>query len=101
VDKLLNFKELLSDIKTVLELPLKYALLYFDFLLLVLFLYMIGIYGFYAIIGLIISQTGIIYLIVKEIWRTYHMLPRSEAFETSPEKWKKAFEEYEKLVEKH
>ena len=58
------------------------------------FLCLAGVYGYYAILGLFLSQMPVWYLVAKEVWRKEHMLPRSECWETTSEKWSQSFKEY-------
>jgi hypothetical protein len=94
-------KRVISDISVTLRIILLLAALAFDLYTIVPFLvFTIGAYGLWSILGLIVTQSPIIYLIVEEIWRQAHMLPPSEAFEISPERWKKSVKEYVELVKK-
>jgi hypothetical protein len=94
-------KEAISDISVTFKIVLLLAALAFDLYTIVpFFISSISVYGLWSVLGLIVTQSPIIYLIAEEIWRQAHMLPPSEAFEISPERWKKSVREYLDLVKK-
>jgi len=94
-------KEVISGISVTFKIILLLAAFAFDMYTIVPFLIStIGVYGLWSVLGLIVTQSPIIYLIVEEIWRQAHTLPPSEAFEISPERWKKSVKEYLELVKK-
>lgn len=91
----------ISQVVEVLRFPVLLGLLGLDLCTVApFFVFTIGMYGTYSVLGLIVTQSPIIYLTVQEIRRRDTMLPMSEAWETSREKWLKALEEYTKLVKK-
>ena len=47
----------------------------------------------------LVAESPIVYMVVKEALRQTKQLPMTESWETSPEKWKKAFDEYKNIVE--
>jgi hypothetical protein len=59
---------------------------------------------FYGILGMVllptITQIPILYLLIKDMRRKDKMLPRSEAYETSPQEFKQALDEYVEILEK-
>lgn len=94
-------KQVISDISITFRIIFLLAVLAFDLYTIVpFFLFTIGAYGLWSVLGLFVTQSPIIYLIAEEIWRQAHLLPPSEAFEIPPERWKKSVEEYVELVKK-
>jgi hypothetical protein len=92
---------MISDISATFKIILLLAALAFDLYTIVpFFVSTIGFYGLWSVLGLIVTQSPLIYLVAEEIWRQAHMLPPSEAFEISPERWKKSVKEYLELVKK-
>jgi hypothetical protein len=59
---------------------------------------------FYGVLGIAlfatITQSPILYLLIKDMRRKDRMLPRSEAYETLPQEFKQALEEYVGILEK-
>ncbi len=51
-------------------------------------------------LGLVISETPIIYVVAKEIRRRDNLPPRSEAFEMTTEQMERAIHEYEEMVKR-
>lgn len=64
-------------------------------------LFVVGLatHGPIVIIPFLAAESPIIYMIAKETMRQLKQLPMSESWETSPEKWRKAFEDYKDMVE--
>jgi len=89
-------RELLKDLPVIFHQPILFAgvaleVVMFPFVSLIL----IGSYGFgYATIFFVVFDSPLIYVFAREVWRQLHMLPESEAFEISPERWVKTFTEY-------
>lgn len=97
-------------IATVKEIPdmifvaLKYPMLLALFGLNVsvgvpLFIFGLAKYGPIVTPLFLVMESPLIYMIVKEALRQIKQLPMSESWETSPEKWRKAFDEYKSMVE--
>lgn len=59
---------------------------------------------FYGVPGIAlfvtITQSPVLCLLIKDIRRKDRLLPRSEAYETSPQEFKQALEEYVEILEK-
>jgi len=47
----------------------------------------------------LVAESPTIYMGVNEALRQIKQLPMTESWETSPEKWEKAFDEYKNMVE--
>ncbi|MGB9778783.1 MAG: hypothetical protein ACPLW8_05205 [Candidatus Bathyarchaeales archaeon] len=89
-------KNIIGDLAVVLKYPVLLGLLMFDMAVLLPSTFLVG-YHFgtvSAVAFFTLTQSPIEYLIIKEIRRLNRLLPMSEAFETSPEKWNMALQEY-------
>ncbi|RLC85625.1 MAG: hypothetical protein DRJ03_11145 [Chloroflexi bacterium] len=89
------FRDLFDGLATVLKYPVLLALFALDVVVIIPFCFFVGFPQLGLTFGLgvlLASQTPIIYLIAKEIWRQLHMLPMSEAWETTWEQWQEALE---------
>lgn len=64
-----------------------------------LFIFGLAMYGPIVIPLFLVAESPLIYMIGKEALRQIKQLPMSESWETSPEKWKKTFDEYKSMVE--
>lgn len=99
-----RIRELFSDISTVLSFPMKLALFGFQVtggLLLAIGYGIMNNWGCYTPLLLVIGFSPELFLVAREVYRQIHSLPPSEAFETSPERWSKAFQEYADSQKKH
>jgi hypothetical protein len=94
-------KELPEIIYTVLKYPMLLVLLAFNCAI-VIPLGILGIasYGIPSIALFFLAETPAIYFIVKEAIRQIKMLPMSETWETSPEKWNQALKDFASMVNK-
>jgi hypothetical protein len=55
-------------------------------------------YGYYPVIGILVAEMPIAYVVLKEIWRQAHLLPKQEGFELNSERMDNAIQEYVKMV---
>lgn len=86
---------LVDALQTILRIPVLLGLFAIDIIVVLpLGVCSILTYGALGVLILTFSQTPIIYLIVQEVWRMSHLLPKSEAWETSPERWREALKEF-------
>lgn len=96
--------ETLKEVPDVIYVALKYPVLLAIFGFngsVVIPLLIVGLakYGPIVIPLFLVAESPIIYMVVKEALRQIKQLPMTESWETSPEKWKKAFDEYKNMVE--
>ena len=94
----------LKEIPETIYIALKYPALLAMFGLNVsvaipLFIVGLAKYGLIVIPLFLIAESPIIYMVIREALRQIKQLPMSESWETSPEKWKKTFDEYKNMVE--
>ncbi len=98
----LYITEFLYDVKTVFKYPVLLTLMGFDIVVVIpVTVFYGGLYfhnTFYGLALLPITQLPITVMTIREAIRQSRLKPPTEAFETSPEKWQKAFDEYQKLV---
>jgi len=97
--------ETLKEIPETIYVALKYPVLLAMFGLnasVAIPLFIVGLakYGLIVIPLFLIAESPIIYMVINEALRQIKQLPMSESWETSPEKWKKAFDEYKSMVER-
>jgi hypothetical protein len=90
----------LDTVIEALSTPLKVALVFLYTLLMVFWLFTIRLYGYYSAVGLAISQVPIVFLVVKEIRRQMHLLPKTEGFELNSEQMDEAIREYVEMIER-
>jgi hypothetical protein len=84
-------KEIHADLKWTVYL----ALFSWDIYLLLGALCFGPKYGVLATIGFaLLSQSVVIFILVREVIRLLRSLPQSEAFETDTERWNRALSEY-------
>lgn len=96
-----TFKELPEIIFTVLRYPLLLALLGFNCAVVIpVFIVGAAVYGFISIGLLLLVESPAIYYVVREAMRQVKMLPMSETWETSPEKWNQALQDFAGMVNK-
>ena len=88
-------KQLLKEIHADLKWTVYLALFSWDLMLLLAALCFAPRFGVLATIGsAFLSQSVVIFILVREVIRLLRSLPQSEAFETDPERWNKALSEY-------
>lgn len=93
-------EEIVAMVMDALSVPLKVALVFLNMLVLLFWLFTIGLYGYYSILGLTISEVPIVYLVAKETWRQMRLLPKTEGFDFNSEQMDRAIEEYVRMVKK-
>jgi len=93
-----HLKEFWQDLKTVLHYPLLLGLFMLDItVVLPATIFYGGLYFHNIFLGLAllpITQLPITIMVAREIVRQSRLKPLSEAWETSPEKWRKTLDEY-------
>ena len=82
----------------ILKYPVLVALFWIDCAFVLFFLGFMSVNLVYGLLGLALSQSVVIYLVVKEGYRRAHLLPPSEVWETTSEQWSKTFAEYVEKV---
>lgn len=90
--------KVLEAVMESLSIPLKVGLVFLNMLVVMFCLFTIRFYGYYPILGIIAAETPIAYLVVGEIWRQVHLLPKMEGFELNSERMDNAIREYVKMV---
>lgn len=96
-----RLKRLFDVLSTVLKYPLLIALFSLNvFVLIPLGFMSISKYGFLGFALLMIFESPAIFLIVREAWRQAKLAPAVDRWETSPERWTEALDEYVKTVNK-
>lgn len=89
----------LDAVWTVLKYPFLLGLFAFDVSIVIpLCIGSVVWIGAWALVLLFVSQTPVWVLFAMEVRRKLKMLPKSEAWETSPERWQQALEEYAKML---
>jgi hypothetical protein len=83
-----------------LNVPLKVALFFLNMLIMLFFLLSIRYYGYYPVLGIILTEAPVAYLVIKEVWRQVHSLPKLDGFELSPERMDEAIRDYVQLVKR-
>ncbi|RLC85257.1 MAG: hypothetical protein DRJ03_12195 [Chloroflexi bacterium] len=94
------FRNIIEALLTILKYPVLLSLFALDVIVVIPSCFFMVFPEFGFVIGfavLIGSQAPIIYIIVKEIWRQLHMLPMSEAWETTWENWNEAIDYWVQL----
>ncbi len=95
-----RLKKIVLATVEVLRIPVIVTLVFENMLVTWFWLYAASMYGYYAFLGLVISEAPIIYVVVKEIRRRDSLPPRSEAFEMTTEQMERAIHEYEEMVKR-
>jgi len=90
----------LDTVMEALSTPLKVALVFLYMLLMLFWLFTIRLYGYYPVVGLAISQIPVVFLVVKEIRRQMHLLPKTEGFELNSEQMDEAIQEYVGMIKR-
>lgn len=97
IRSLVEVRSLAEGLLTILKIPVLMGLFALDIsVVMPLCICLIPFHGGWAVVALILSQSPIIYLVLKEAYRQMHMLPMSEAWETSTERWQQLLDEYAK-----
>lgn len=95
-----TLKEIPDMIFVALKYPVLLALFSLNVSMVIpLFIFGLAKYGPIVIPLFLVAESPLIYMVVEEALRQIKQLPMSESWETSPEKWKKAFDEYKSMVE--
>lgn len=95
-------KTIFSDMAMVLKFPLLVAAFWIQCAWIFACLCLTGLYGYWAIGLMIVGLSPVTFIVAKEAWRIYNLLPPSEAWETTSEQWSKTFTEYvEKMRRKN
>jgi hypothetical protein len=93
-------KELPEILCTVFKYPMLLVLLAFNCAIVIpLGILSIALYGVLGIGLLLLAETPALYFVVKEAIRQIKMLPMSESWETSPEKWNQALKDFIHMVQ--
>jgi len=96
-----TFKELPEILYTVFKYPLLLALLGLNGAVVIpVFIVGTAVYGFASLGLLFLVESPAIYYVVREAMRQVKMLPMSETWETSPEKWNQALQDFASMVNK-
>jgi hypothetical protein len=91
----------LKSLVSLLKIPILMASIFIELaIFLPYFITLIAQHSALGIIGLIASQSPIIYYMVREAVRKCNMLPRSEAWETPSQGAEQALEEYVAMLKK-
>lgn len=90
---------IVAAVMEALDVPLKVALVSLNMLVLLFWLFAIGLYGYYPILGLIVSEMPIVYLVAKEVRRQVHIPPKKEGFDLNSEQMDRALEEYVEMIQ--
>jgi hypothetical protein len=79
----------------LLKLPLLMGLLGFDLGLLVPY-WIVSVvkYGFLAVLGLVATQSPLIYLVVKDVYRKSRSKPSVDIYETTTERYEETLQDY-------
>lgn len=85
-----RLEKILEAILEALSIPLKVALFLLNMLVLLVCFSTIGYYGYYPIIAILAAEMPIAYVILKEFWRSAHLLPKHEGFESNSEQMENA-----------
>jgi hypothetical protein len=93
-------KELPDILFTVFKYPMLLVLLAFNCAIVIpLGILGIALYGMPGIALLFLAETPALYFVIKEAIRQIKMLPMSESWETSPEKWNQALKDFMHMVQ--
>lgn len=83
----------------LLKLPLLLGLLGFDLgLLIPYWIVSIVKYGFLAVLGLAITQSPLIYLVVADLYRKSKSKPSMDIYETTTERYEETLQDYISLI---
>lgn len=93
-------KELWDILTTVLKWPLLITVFSVNAFLIIPFMVMsmtkYGVLGFFF---LLLAESPMLFLAAKEAWRQWTLQPATDRWETSPEKWNEAVDDFVKMVD--
>ena len=92
--------KILDVIVESLNVPLKVGLFFLNMLIMLFLLLSIRFYGYYPVLGIILTEAPVAYLVLKEVWRQVHSLPKLDGFELSSERMDEAIQDYVQLVKR-
>jgi hypothetical protein len=93
-------EKMLDVVVESLSVPLKVGLFFLNMLFVLFCLFTIRFYGYYPVLGILLAEAPIAYIVLKEIWRQVHMLPKMDGFELSSERMDSAIGDYVRMVKR-